>query len=118
MNIVRILLECKIIPCTVIGSVCMWNKGSILCVLRRTIASHFPLTLQVICNIIFQSNGIANPGLLFNPPKRIADHLDELLETCGHPQHLIRYFNDTLVRSPPNVLNSLRSLLRESIKET
>ena len=81
-------------------------------------ASHLPLTLQVICNNILLSDGITNPGLLFNPPERIADRLDELLETCGHPRHLIRYFNDTLVRSPPNVLNSLRSLLRESILDT
>ena len=71
-----------------------------------------------MCNNIFLSNSITNPGLLFNPPERIADHLAELLEACGHPRHLIRYFNDTLVRSPPNVLNSLRSLLRESIEDT
>jgi hypothetical protein len=74
--------------------------------------------LQAICNNILLSDGSTDPGLLFNPPEKIADRLDELLETCGHPRHLIRYFNDTLVRSPPNVLNSLRSLLRESIKDT
>ena len=69
-----------------------------------------------MCNEIFQSNGAVDPGLLFNPPEQIADRLDELLEICGHPRHLIRYDNDTLVRSPHNVLNSLRSLLRESLK--
>ena len=116
MSIVRILLEFIII--TVALVLYVEPRYNIVCSEENYTTFHFPLTLQVICNRIFQSDSIVDPGLLFNPPERIADRLDELLETCGHPRHFIRYFNDTLVRSPPNVLNSLRSLLRESIEDT
>lgn len=54
--------------------------------------------------------------MLHNPPEEVEEELEELLEKCGHPRHLIRYSDDVLVRSPPAVMEALTDLLGESLK--
>ena len=65
---------------------------------------------------MLRSYGAMDPGLLHNPPKEVEEELEELLEKCGHPRHLIRYSDDVLVRSPPSVMEAMTDVLRKSLK--
>lgn len=65
---------------------------------------------------MLRSYGAIDPGLLHDPPKEVKEELEELLEKCGHPRHMIRYNNDVLVRSPPSVMEAMTDVLRKSLK--
>ena len=70
----------------------------------------------MMCYRIFTGDGDILWGLLHSPPQSIEAKLGALLHECLDPDSPLPYMEGTLVHSPLNTLETLKSLLTQSLE--